>query len=114
MVAAKSIADLAREYHCTGSRPWAERLGRIKVSGLDGGSPLRRLSLRFFLPGFGEWMPGSTWGDRSPSRGLGGFVLAGAIGILSSSAELPKKIRLQPPDAADHDRPEPQYHSPWV
>ncbi len=98
MAAAKSIADPARGIpYCTGVTAMARNGSEfgIQVSGLDGEwftapSPAVR---GLFLPGFSEADAGFDMGDSAITEtvGWGGFVLAGATGILSFVGGTPEE-----------------------
>lgn len=98
MAAAKSIADPARGIpYSTGVTAMARNGTEfgIQVSGLDGEwfvapSPTVR---GLFLPGFGEADAGRDMGDSAITEtvGWGGFVLAGATGILSFVGGTPEE-----------------------
>lgn len=99
MAAAKSIADPARGIRYSTGVTAMARNGTefgIQVSGLDGEwftapSPVVR---GLFLPGFGEADAGRDMGDSAITEtvGWGGFVLAGATGILPLVGGTPDEV----------------------
>ncbi len=98
MAAAKSIADPGRGIaYSTGVTAMARNGAEfgVQVSGLDGEwftgpSPAVR---GLFLPGFGEADAGRDMGDSAITEtvGWGGFVLAGAMGILGLVGGTPEE-----------------------